>query len=161
MEFFHNVTQQLWALLDVIIACILAGTIGYEREVHKKPAGFRTHMIVGGSSALLVGLAGASIRIYRPEFGDILDVDPIRIIQAIIIGISFIGAGTILKSRDEKDVSFLTTSATILFSSGLGICVALHQYILAVGVTLLVVLINNVFRVFKPKDNTLDKNTRQ
>ncbi|MEK6477593.1 MgtC/SapB family protein [Catalinimonas sp. 4WD22] len=161
MEFFQNVTQQLWLLLDVFIACLLAGAIGYEREVHDKPAGFRTHMIVGGASALLVGLAGVSIQQYRPEFNDVLDVDPIRIIQAIIIGISFIGAGTILKSRDEKDVSFLTTSATILFSSGLGICVALHQYILAVGVTLLVVLINNVFRVFKPKDNKVDKNTRQ
>ncbi|WKN33337.1 MgtC/SapB family protein [Porifericola rhodea] len=150
MDLFHNTTQQLWVLLDVFIACLLAGAVGYEREVHHKPAGFRTHMIVGGSSALLVALAGVSIREYKPEFQEMLDVDPIRIIQAIIIGISFIGAGTILKSRNENDVSFLTTSATILFSSGLGICVALHQYVLAVGVTLLVILINNVFRILKP-----------
>lgn len=150
MEIFSNVDTQLWILLDVFIACLLSGAIGYEREVHSKPAGFRTHMIVGGASALLVGLADVSIYVNLPQYKEVLDVDPIRIIQAIIIGISFIGAGTILKSSDDKHVSYLTTSATILFSSGLGICVSLHQYILAVGVTILVVLINNVFRSFKP-----------
>lgn len=150
MHFFQDVEQQLWILLDVFIACIFAGIVGYEREVKKKPAGFRTHMIVGGASALLVSIAGVAIERYQPMFNDVLDVDPIRIIQAIIIGISFIGAGTILKSSDAKDVSFLTTSATILFSSSIGICVALQQYILALGVTVLVVLINNVFRIFKP-----------
>lgn len=150
MYFFQNVDEQLWILLDVFIACLLAGIIGYEREVHKKPAGFRTHMIVGGASALLVRIASVSVDRYMEEFNEVLEFDPIRIIQAIIIGISFIGAGTILKSKDAKDVSFLTTSATILFSSSLGICVALQQYILALGVTLLVVLINNVFSIFKP-----------
>ncbi|WP_277486924.1 MgtC/SapB family protein [Catalinimonas alkaloidigena] len=55
MEFFQDVTRQLWILLDVFIACLLAGAIGYEREVRNKPAGFRTHMIVGGASSLLVG----------------------------------------------------------------------------------------------------------
>ncbi len=150
MEIFKNVDTQLWMLLDVFIACLLSGAIGYEREVRSKPAGFRTHMIVGGASALLVGLADVSINVNLPRYREVLDVDPIRIIQAIIIGISFIGAGTILKSREGKHVSYLTTSATILFSSGLGICVALHQYILAIGVTTLVVLINNVFRNFKP-----------
>jgi putative Mg2+ transporter-C (MgtC) family protein len=150
MYFFQNVDQQLLILLDVFIACVFAGVIGYEREVNKKPAGFRTHMIVGGASALLVSIASVAIDRYKNEFDEVLDFDPIRIIQAIIIGISFIGAGTILKSSEAKDVSFLTTSATILFSSSIGICVALQQYILALGVTLLVVLINNVFRIFKP-----------
>jgi len=150
MDIFENVDTQLWLLLDVFIACVLSGAIGYEREVQSKPAGFRTHMIVGGASALLVGLADVSVAVNLPEYKEVLDVDPIRIIQAIIIGISFIGAGTILKSDTEKHVSYLTTSATILFSSGLGICVALRQYVLAVGVTILVVMINNVFRGFKP-----------
>lgn len=150
MDIFENVDTQLWLLLDVFIACVLSGAIGYEREVQAKPAGFRTHMIVGGASALLVGLADVSVAVNLPEYKEVLDVDPIRIIQAIIIGISFIGAGTILKSSEERHVSYLTTSATILFSSGLGICVALRQYVLAVGVTILVVMINNVFSGFKP-----------
>jgi putative Mg2+ transporter-C (MgtC) family protein len=150
MDFFQGIDQQLLVLLDVFIACMLAGAVGYEREVRDKPAGFRTHMIVGGSSAFLVSLAAVSIDVYKASYQEVLDVDPIRIIQAIIIGISFIGAGTILKNRDNKHVSYLTTSATILFSSGIGICVALRQYVLAVGVTLLVVLINMVFRGLKP-----------
>lgn len=150
MEIFENADTQLWLLLDVFIACLLSGAIGYERETSDKPAGLRTHMIVGGASALLVGLASVSVSVNLPKYQEVLDVDPIRIIQAIIIGISFIGAGTILKSRNDKNISYLTTSATILFSSGLGICVALRQYILAVGVTILVILINNVFRSLKP-----------
>jgi putative Mg2+ transporter-C (MgtC) family protein len=150
MEIFENADTQLWLLLDVFIACLLSGAIGYEREIRDKPAGLRTHMIVGGASALLVGLANVSVSVNLSKYQEVLDVDPIRIIQAIIIGISFIGAGTILKGRGDKNISYLTTSATILFSSSLGICVALQQYILAVGVTIMVVLINNVFRNLKP-----------
>ncbi|MFP4091347.1 MAG: MgtC/SapB family protein [Cyclobacteriaceae bacterium] len=150
MNFLDDAGSQLLILLDVFIACILAGAVGYEREMRHKPAGFRTHMIVGGASAFLVSLASISVKVYINDFKDVLDVDPIRIIQAIIIGISFIGAGTILKDRHNEQVSYLTTSATILFSSGIGMCVALGQYVLATGVTILVVVINNIFRNLKP-----------
>lgn len=145
----ENYAQQLWGLLDVFIACVLSGVVGYEREVHQKPAGFRTQMIVGGASALLVVLADVSVTRYERLHKDVLDVDPIRVIQAIIIGISFIGAGTIAKQRG-KDIAYLTTAATILFSAGIGIGVGLRQYILCVGVTMIALLINHTFRRFEP-----------
>lgn len=144
----ENYAQQLWGLLDVFIACVLSGAVGYEREAHHKPAGFRTQMIVGGASALLVILADVSVARYETLHKDVLDVDPIRIIQAIIIGISFIGAGTIAKQKG-KDIAYLTTAATILFSAGIGIGVGLRQYILCVGVTIIVLLINHTFRRFE------------
>lgn len=147
---FDNYETQLWSLLDVCIACILSGAVGYEREMHQKPAGFRTQMIVGGASAFLVRLADVSIDRYALMYKDILDADPIRIIQAIIIGISFIGAGSIVKQTGDKDVAYLTTAATILFSAGIGISTGLRQYILSFGVTILVVLINSLFRRLKP-----------
>lgn len=145
-----NYDNQLWSLLDVFIACILSGIVGYERGMHHKPAGFRTQMIVGGASALLVRLADVSVDRYEMMHRDVLDVDPIRVIQAIIIGISFIGAGTIVKQKGEKDIAYLTTAATILFSAGIGIGVGLRQYILSVGVTILVVLVNSIFIRLKP-----------
>jgi putative Mg2+ transporter-C (MgtC) family protein len=71
-----------------------------------------------------------------------VNADPIRIIQAIVVGVSFIGAGTVLQIEREYKIKFLTTAATILFSTGIGIAVALHQYYLAVGVSLFILIIN-------------------
>lgn len=143
MSFFQNYSDQLWVLLDVVIATVLSGAIGYEREKTRKPAGLRTNMIVGSVSCLFVSISSALIDFIADHTSSkSVDADPIRILQAIIVGISFIGAGTILKSTNEHSVSFLTTAATLLYSTGIGICVALHLYILAVGVTLLILFIN-------------------
>lgn len=72
------------------------------------------------------------------------------------MGISFIGAGTILKKDDEK-IKGLTTAATLLYSLGIGIAVALHNYIVAAGITAIILLINNVFRGVKNKINDNDE----
>lgn len=145
-----NYENQLLSLLDVFIACVLSGAVGFEREMHHKPAGFRTQMIVGGASAFLVRLADVAIDRYEVLHKEVLDADPIRIIQAIIIGISFIGAGTIVKQKGDKDIAYLTTAATTLFSAGIGIGVGFRQYILSIGVTLLVILVNGIGRRLKP-----------
>ncbi len=134
---------QLRYLLDIFIALVLGGLLGLEREKHDKPAGFRTQMLICGVSALLL-ILGQYIAlemqndINREGFG----VDPIRIVHAIIVGVSFIGAGTIIKSPEEHSIKYLTTAATILVSSGVGICVGLRLYVLAVGVTLLGLMVN-------------------
>lgn len=139
----EHVEAQLWILLDVVIATFLAGVIGYEREKINKPAGLRTNMIVGGVSCLFVAISPQLIDFIRVQISSqTIDADPIRILQAIVVGISFIGAGTILKSGSDHTVRFLTTAATLLFSSGIGITVALHLYVLAAGITLLILLIN-------------------
>ena len=136
---------QLSILINVIIATVLSGIVGYEREKAEKPAGFRTNMIVGGASCLLVNLTyvlGASL-----ESGftlDLVQADPIRVLEAIVVGVSFIGGGTILKSPQKQKVRNLTTAATLLYSSGIGISVALKQYLLAAGLSMLAVLVNHV-----------------
>lgn len=147
-----SVTLQLLILLDVAIASILAGMVGFEREVSNKPAGFRTHMIIGGASALLISLGEVLVHQFQDEaFAEYLRIDPIRIIEAIVVGLSFIGAGTILKSEQSSKVYYLTTAATTLFTAGIGISVALKQYVLAVGVTILVLTINYAVRFFEDK----------
>lgn len=148
----ENLEVELRLLLHVMIASVLCGIIGYERGKVNKPAGIRTNMLVGGSVALLVML-GEVIVVYFSSLAleGIIRSDPIRIIQSIIIGISFIGAGMVLHIENKKEVKYLTSSATILFSSGVGIAVALRQYILAVGVTLFILFINLILAHSKLK----------
>ena len=130
-------------LLHVVIASVLAGLVGFEREAGDKPAGVRTNMMVGGSVALLVMLGEVIVRYFRDAgLADVISADPTRVIHAVIVGISFIGAGMVLQIAKEQKIKYLTTAATILFSSGIGIAVALRQYYLAVGVTLFILFIN-------------------
>ena len=138
---------QLWILLDVLIAVILGGILGYERESKEKPAGFRTNMLIAGTSALLLSLGRIVVNEMEVNVSDTaLGVDPTRIIHAIIVGVSFIGAGTILESRDEDTIKYLTTAATILLSCAVGMAVALNQYVIAVGITLLGLIVNAAVR---------------
>ncbi len=138
-----NVKSELIFLLHVIIASVLTGIVGFERGSAKKPAGLRTNMLVGGAVCLFVILGeGMVMRFSDLGLGDYITTDPIRIIQSIVLGISFIGAGMVLHTKNEQEVKYLTSSATILLSSGIGISVALRQYILAIGVTFLALLIN-------------------
>lgn len=134
-------TAQLWLVYEVALAMLLGAFIGIEREMADKPAGFRTHMLVAGTAALLVGLR--DVMIYTPKEGAAVSVvsDPIRIIEAIITGISFIGAGTIFRRSRSEQVQGLTTAASILMSSAVGICVALDQKLLALGATILALII--------------------
>lgn len=135
--------SQLLILLNILIATVLSGVIGIEREQLKKPAGLRTNMIVGSISCFFVAISPSLSNFIQTNItSDLLSVDPIRVLQAIIVGISFIGAGTILKSKDENTVQNLTTASSLLYSTGIGISVALKAYIVAGGLTLLGLLIN-------------------
>ncbi|NLE65254.1 MAG: MgtC/SapB family protein, partial [Elusimicrobia bacterium] len=129
------VLSQTIALTQLAIACLLGGVIGFERQVKQKPAGLKTHAFVAGASALFVILSLILVKQAGIVIGpDILKADPIRIFQAIILGISFIGAGTIIRDG-EGHIQGLTTASTLLLSVTVGIAVALEQYVLALGIT--------------------------
>jgi putative Mg2+ transporter-C (MgtC) family protein len=94
-----NWPAQLAILAEVFLAMLLGGVIGIERTTANKPAGFRTHMLVAGAAALLVGLSDALIQRFNPgAYTDLIQSDPIRV---IIAGISFLGAGTIFQTPKE------------------------------------------------------------
>lgn len=134
--------SQALALLDVLIAMALGGIIGLERELARKPAGLRTLMLVAGLSTMLVGLSDPIIEHFTAKADDqILRTDPLRIIEAIITGVSFLCAGTIFRSGNGENIEGLTTAAAILICCGIGIAVALKELILAVGVTLITIII--------------------
>ncbi|MCF8337207.1 MAG: MgtC/SapB family protein [Bacteroidales bacterium] len=143
-ELFNNIHFELRVIVDIIIASVLTGLVGLERELSGKPAGFRTQMIIGGAAALLISTARILIRDFagESELAAVMRADPVRVIEAVIVGISFIGAGTILKMEDQRKVQYLTTAASILLSAGIGMSVALHHYIIAVGVTIFILIVN-------------------
>lgn len=135
-QYFDLNPSQLKILLYVVISMLLGAVVGLDRELADKPAGLRTHMLVAGSATLLVSLGKLIIQ----QFGlnDVaLGYDPLRIISAIITGVSFLGAGTIIRRGSEDKVKGLTTAAALLFVSSVGICVALSKILLAIGVTII------------------------
>lgn len=134
----------VWApIIKVIFAMFLGGLMGLERELAQKPAGLRTHILVAGASCLLMVLGHVLITNYSEAgiFEDAIQADPIRIMEAIITGISFLGAGTIIFRNKDETVEGLTTAASILFVASIGITVALQRYILAALLTVLALLI--------------------
>ena len=146
----HN--SELNIFIDIIIASILAMVVGLEREKANKAAGIRTNMIVAGFTCLIISIQPALINFIQGSFSNkMIDIDPIRVLQAVIVGLSFIGAGTIIKSPDQKHVTGLTTAATLLYSLGIGICVSIHYYLLAVCLTVFILTINYVINYLTKK----------
>lgn len=130
-----NWLEQAGMLVDVVIAMVLGGLIGLEREFANRPAGFRTHMLVAGAAALFLALTDPLLTHFSvATHGDSLRSDPIRIVESIIAGVAFLGAGTIFR-RGGKTVEGLTTAASILMASAVGVATALDQLLVAAGAT--------------------------
>ena len=127
-----NWTLQLQIASHVAIAALLGGFVGWEREKAARPAGLRTHAILAAACALLTGLTEVIIH----ELGgdttpSLVRADPIRVVEAIATGVSFIGAGTVFRHYKENVVEGLTTAASLLFVAGIGVAVGLKQILLA------------------------------
>jgi putative Mg2+ transporter-C (MgtC) family protein len=136
-------------VLEIALAMALGGVIGFERERADKPAGLRTHMLLAGASALLVGLGEVLIADFADErFGSLIRSDPLRIFEAIVTGIGILAAGTIFR-RSDNHVEGLTTAASLLFVGGIGIAVAIGQLIVAVAATVLALVALRVLRAIE------------
>ncbi len=136
-----DLTTEIATLGKLLLAVVLGGLIGFEREIAARPAGLRTHMLVAATATLLVIMAESLVLTFTPR--EIVTHDPVRVIEAIIVGISFLGAGTIFRSKaGGEPVQGLTTAASVLFTAVLGIGVALETYVLAIGAALLLLFIN-------------------
>jgi putative Mg2+ transporter-C (MgtC) family protein len=127
---------EIEVLLRSLAALVFSAVVGWERETLGKPAGLRTHMLVGVGAALFVGL-GELLVIEFNSYGDKLRFDPIRIIEAVVTGVSFLGAGTIFFAREEQRVQGLTTAASLWTTAAIGVAAGLGRYVLAAGVTIL------------------------
>lgn len=123
--------------IRLVIATLIGGIIGWDRERLDKPAGLRTHMLVslGSASFTLLGFeVGAHL---SPRTGD--GFDPTRVLQGVIGGIGFLGAGAIIQNRGQ--VSGITTAASVWVAGALGAATGVGAYVLALATTLLALLI--------------------
>ncbi len=135
-----DIQSQLLLLIRLVAAGILSGTLGWERESARKPAGLRTHMLVGIASALFTLLAELAVVDYPGE-ADGMRADPIRVIQAVAIGVGFLGSGVIFVSKTGESVLGLTTAGSIWATAAIGIAAGLGYYVLALGATLILLLV--------------------
>jgi len=114
-------------IIQLILAIILGGLIGVEREKSNKPAGIRTHMLVALGACLFTI---SSIN---------LGTDTSRIAAGIVTGIGFIGAGTIISSG--KNIRGITTAASLWTTSAVGLLIGMEEYFLAINATFFVLII--------------------
>ena len=104
--------QDLSILLRIAAAMVFGGLIGIEREMGKHAAGLRTHMLIAGAAALIVGLGDSIAEHFQQErYRDLLQVDPVRLIEAVVACVGFVAAGTILRGSRDDQVSGLTTAS--------------------------------------------------
>jgi putative Mg2+ transporter-C (MgtC) family protein len=118
----------------LILAAILGGLIGIEREIHGRPAGFRTHLLVTLGACLMIIVS----EVYYFKYGNlasdsVVRLDPGRVSAQIVTGIGFLGAGAIIK--EGHAVRGLTTAACLWVSAGVGMAVGAGFYFPALMVT--------------------------
>lgn len=128
--------------LAVVVARLLAtvvfcGLIGLERETARRPAGLRTHMLIGLAACVYCLLTLALLG-RTDEFGETVKMDPLRIIEAVTGGVAFLAAGLIVFSQGK--VRGLTTGASMWVAAAVGVACGLGEWIIA-GMTVLLALI--------------------
>jgi putative Mg2+ transporter-C (MgtC) family protein len=134
-----NSAQLLRVLVRLVVASLLGGLLGFERQHEGKAAGIRTHMLVAVGSALFT--------LVPLEAG--MDLNNLsRVIQGIAAGIGFLGAGTILKLSELHEIKGLTTAACIWMTAAVGVAVGAGRIGLAlVGVGLALFILYILHRV--------------
>jgi putative Mg2+ transporter-C (MgtC) family protein len=126
------------ALLRLIFAALLGATIGFERELHARTAGLRTHIIIS-MAACLFTLIAAEIMANEVEGAGRLTTDPLRLIEAVTAGVAFLAAGSIITSG--RKITGLTTGAGMWMAGAIGLACGSGLLPLAIMATVLAVLV--------------------
>jgi putative Mg2+ transporter-C (MgtC) family protein len=122
-------------ILRLTSSVFLSGLIGLERQVHRRDAGLRTHILVSLGSCLIMLTSLYVFDIYK----DKAPLDPARIAAGVITGIGFLGAGTII--REREGVKGLTTAASLWVVASIGLAVGIGFYSAAIFTTLLSLIV--------------------
>ncbi|MDA8168811.1 MAG: MgtC/SapB family protein [Nitrospiraceae bacterium] len=120
-----NGALDLEIILRLLLGAVMGGIIGFEREAHGRPAGFRTHLLVCLSSVLIMLISHNHFR-FMPIDPAYMRMDPARIVSGAITGIGFLGAGVIIKTRGS--IYGLTTAASIWIVFTLGLAIGSGLY---------------------------------
>lgn len=132
-----ELATNLVIFLNLVGALALGLIVGYERSYHGRAAGMRTYGLVCTASAAVTVIAGYPHAWYGAQVASLVGPDPTRVIQGVVTGVGFLGAGIIM--REGFNISGLTTAASIWASSAIGIMVGVGFYAAAILLTLLAV----------------------
>ena len=135
----HSIPALGWdgALLRLVVAALLGGAIGLERELDEKAAGLRTHILVAAGSALFTIVSAYGFHDFLANGGNVVRLDPTRIAAQIVTGIGFLGAGVIF--RQGFTVRGLTTAASLWIVAAIGMAAGASYWegaVIAAGVAL-------------------------
>jgi putative Mg2+ transporter-C (MgtC) family protein len=151
---------QLQGFLDLVLACLLASVLGFEREVSNKPAGLRTHVLVAAAVSLFIFVGRQLVA----DAGESSQTDPVRMLEAIATAVSFLGAGTIIFRKNEGVVEGLTTASSLLLVAAVAMATAVQLYVLAVAVTVFAVAVLRGLRFVEkriPRENDAQSPQRE
>lgn len=127
-----NLRQVMVVVIRLFAATLLGSLVGFQRERAGKPAGLRTHILVAlGTAVFVIACSGAGMS------SDGLS----RVIQGIVTGIGFVGAGSILKLSEERDIKGLTTAASVWMTAAIGVAVGLGSLGIALMGTLFTLIV--------------------
>ena len=143
-------------LLRLLMAAVLGGLIGLEREYRAKEAGFRTHFLVAMGSALFMIVSADGFTDAMND--DLQRWDVSRIAAQVVSGIGFIGAGTIIFRKTENVVVGLTTAAGLWVTAAIGLACGGGMYVLSIGSTMMVLVGLEAFNYFLHKFDKKVKN---
>jgi putative Mg2+ transporter-C (MgtC) family protein len=137
-QLLGSIGQDWTFVARLLVAMLLGGVVGMERQTRGRAAGLRTNILVClGSATVIVAFQKLSLE-FSMNAADAIRMDPARAAAGVITGIGFLGAGTIMKSKDF--IRGLTTAATIWVVSAIGVAAGLGEYTIASVLTLLVLL---------------------
>lgn len=134
-------------IIRLLLAAVLGGVIGLEREYHAKEAGFRTHVLVAVGSALFMLISQYGFDAFLGVKS--VSFDPSRIASQVVTGIGFIGAGTIIFQK--KFIRGLTTAAGIWVTGAIGLACGCGMYFIAAVTTAIVILVLSIINYFFKK----------
>lgn len=149
---------QIQPFLQILLAAFLGALIGLEREYKRREAGFKTFSLVALGSCLFT-VIGIHLGSVSNTLNSYIQIDPGRVIQAVAVGIGFIGSGLIIQRKGQ--IEGLTTAAALWAAAALGIGVGVQLYFLAILGTLLTIIILAGFRLIEEKLFQKDKDYGQ
>lgn len=124
-------------ILRLVLALFLSGLVGFERQIRRRTAGLRTHILVSLGSCLIMLTSMYVFDIYK----NVASLDPSRIAAGVITGIGFLGAGAIMRERGADGVKGLTTAASLWVVAAIGLATGCGFYIAAVFTTVLTLVV--------------------
>ncbi len=144
-------SQEVELIVRILVGTALGSVIGYERDIHGRPAGLRTHAIVALASAtfMVVSTHLAYYQDYHP--GDFTEIDGSRIAASVVSGIGFLAGGAIL--RTGVTIQGLTTAAGLWLVAAIGLCAGGGMYVESLAATVIGVAALTFLRRFEDKDD--------